>query len=134
MGNCNPDEPRKAGIMKSETLNLMNHLFDLDKTVAREQRRAVLDILNNNAPIETIPDAVECVERIKGLLKNYASNAKYLRKKEAANYLRVSARTIDHWRESGELPYNRISSRLITLNVSDLDELVRRRRIDCRSA
>lgn len=121
--------------MKSETLNLMNHLFDLDSTITQEQRRAAIDILSNSAPSRNVKDvsgAVECFDRIKELLKNYVNKPKYLRKKEAANYLRCSTRKIDRWREFGDLPYYRLSRRLITLKVEDLDELAEKRRIDCR--
>lgn len=48
----------------------------------------------------------------------------WLTRREAAEYLRVSLRTLDRWIGSGKLPAHRKSRRLVRLRRTDLDDFM----------
>jgi excisionase family DNA binding protein len=54
----------------------------------------------------------------------------YYRRQEAATYLRCSVRKIDQWKHDGDLPFCKLSGRLIVFRRDDLDALMERHRID----
>ncbi len=53
----------------------------------------------------------------------------FLRKKEAAAYLSVSVRTLSDWQRRGVLPHHKPSRKVCLFAVTDLENAMRRFRI-----
>ena len=53
------------------------------------------------------------------------SMSKYLRKKQAADYLRISLRTLHEWMRNGVVPYRKVS-RIVLFLPEELDEALSR--------
>lgn len=49
----------------------------------------------------------------------------WITRKQAAEYLQVSTRTIDNWVKSGKLPIRRISESTIRISMTEIDRLLR---------
>lgn len=62
--------------------------------------------------------------RVKELFENYAPQQRYFRPKEAAKYLRVSPRQLEHWRHNGQGPRFSQPYKAVLYDRADLDEWV----------
>lgn len=49
----------------------------------------------------------------------------WITRKQAAEYLQVSQRTIDNWVKAGKLPIRRISEGTIRISMTEVDRLLR---------
>jgi excisionase family DNA binding protein len=63
--------------------------------------------------------------------KTLSTTPGYLRRAGAAKYLGVSLRTIGDMQARRQIPFSRLSARCILFRVTDLDEAVRRFRVNC---
>ena len=119
--------------MNSATEKLVNAALDMDGTITLEQRNAVLAVLNGRVPRQW-PPLRGILERTPDPFKSPclapATPRKYLRRHEAAKHVGCSVRLIDLLKHNGDLPFHRLSRRLIVFKVDDLDSLMERRRID----
>ena len=62
--------------------------------------------------------------------KNDEIPAGYLQRKTAAKYIGQCGSQLDGYRRDGEIPYYRISSKLVLFRRSDLDRFMERFRVD----
>ena len=54
----------------------------------------------------------------------------YLSRKDAAVFLGCSLRFLDRVKANGDLPFHRLSRRLITFSISDLQAFADKRRVE----
>ena len=57
----------------------------------------------------------------------YATNIRYMNDSELANYLKVSRRTLQEYRNNGILPYYQIGGKIL-YRESDIEELLEKNR------
>ena len=70
----------------------------------------------------TIDETLEA--RVKELIQNHIPRQRYFRPKEAAEYLRISARHLEHWRATGQGPRFSKPDKAVLYDRKDLDEWV----------
>lgn len=50
----------------------------------------------------------------------------YIRRKEAANYLGISSRTLSNWQSRRIIPFVKVGHRLALFRIADLDRAMKR--------
>jgi excisionase family DNA binding protein len=114
--------------MRSQTLRAVESILETDPGVSDEQRNAVMGVLRGEAPTLSSANRDMMAEVMK-LLETAALPKTYMRRNEAAEYLGCSHRDIDKMKHDGDVPFCRLSGRLIVFKRADLDALMERRRV-----
>lgn len=98
--------------------------LDLDPSVTIEQRRVVMEILREGIRPRPRPAPMsQAVQPAK------PAGKPFLRRKEAADYLRCSVRRVDQLKHDGDLSFHRLGRRLIVFKIDDLNALMLRNRV-----
>ena len=87
-----------------------------------------MELINGNS--EIIKDFFQSMERMLDSISRLAKESrphlngeKFLSNREASNYLKVSIRTLQEWRDTGVIPYIQIKGKII-YRESDIERLL----------
>lgn len=87
-----------------------------------------MELINGNS--ELIKDFFQSMDRMLDAISPLAKESrphlngeKFLSNREAANYLKVSIRTLQEWRDTGVIPYIQIKGKII-YRQSDIERLL----------
>jgi hypothetical protein len=92
------------------------------------KRYGNMELINGNS--EIIKDFFQTMERILDSISRLAKESrpnlngeKFLSNREASQYLKVSIRTLQEWRDTGVIPYIQIKGKII-YRQSDIERLL----------
>jgi len=122
--------------MNVATEKIIRAAIESDRTITADESNAAIAILHGRIPEKPPASLLEFIRQSKfqvgPIHVEPQSVNPYLRRREAAKYLRCSVRQLDEMKHRGELPFHRFGRRLIVFKTTDLDALIEKRRIDVK--
>jgi len=119
--------------MNSAIQKAIDSLLESDPSVSPEQRSAALAILDGHMPTKwPFPVREGGTESPLTLKSTKKQTERYLRRHEAARYLRCSVRQLDAMKADGSLPFCWLGRRMIMFRIEDLDDFMAKHRITVR--